>query len=81
MLTITIERRGLYGGMGMHLLRSVPNAAIMFLSFELVSKWLAKDTVQQRLAGFPKNMFQSAGSSSKLVLEVEVLGIPKSSRS
>lgn len=35
-------RRGLYGGMGMHLLRSVPNAAIMFLSFELVSAYITK---------------------------------------
>eukprot|EP00600_Ochromonadales_sp_CCMP1393_P005782 CAMPEP_0174957456 /NCGR_PEP_ID=MMETSP0004_2-20121128/2081_1 /TAXON_ID=420556 /ORGANISM="Ochromonas sp., Strain CCMP1393" /LENGTH=312 /DNA_ID=CAMNT_0016205565 /DNA_START=36 /DNA_END=971 /DNA_ORIENTATION=- len=36
-------RRGLYGGMGIHLLRSVPNAAVMFLSFELVSSWLARE--------------------------------------
>lgn len=28
--------------MGMHLLRSVPNAAVMFLSYELVSTWLDK---------------------------------------
>eukprot|EP01032_Pedospumella_encystans_P017511 gene17511-19950_t len=35
-------RSGLYGGMGMHLLRSVPNAAVMFLSYELVSAWLDK---------------------------------------
>ena len=28
--------------MGMHLLRSVPNAAVMFLSFELMSQWLEK---------------------------------------
>jgi len=26
----------------MHLLRSVPNAAVMFLSYELVSAWLDK---------------------------------------
>ena len=32
--------RGLYGGMGLHILRSVPNAAIMFVSFELCSKFL-----------------------------------------
>lgn len=34
--------RGLYNGMDMHLLRSVPNAAIMFLSFELVSNYLSR---------------------------------------
>lgn len=28
--------RGLYGGMGAHLIRVVPNAAIMFLTYELV---------------------------------------------
>ena len=33
-------QRGLYGGMGIHLARSVPNAAIMFLAFEISSKWL-----------------------------------------
>lgn len=30
-------RKGLYGGMGIHLSRSVPNAAIMFLAFEMTS--------------------------------------------
>lgn len=35
-------RKGLYGGMPIHLLRSVPNAAIMFLSFELVNQMLTK---------------------------------------
>ena len=35
-------RRGLYGGMGLHLLRSVPNAAVMFLTFEVVQKFLAE---------------------------------------
>jgi solute carrier family 25 protein 33/36 len=41
--------RGLYGGMGMHLLRSVPNTAIMFLSFELVKKWVDQQpTLQQQ---------------------------------
>ncbi len=32
--------RGLYSGLGMHLLRSVPNAAIMFASYEIVGAWL-----------------------------------------
>lgn len=36
--------RGLYGGMGTHLMRSVPNAAILFLSFELMSTWLQSQT-------------------------------------
>jgi len=35
-------RTGLYSGMGLHLLRSVPNAAIMFVSFELVSSFLKR---------------------------------------
>lgn len=38
--------RGLYGGMGLHLLRSVPNAAVMFVTFELVSNFLDKQTIQ-----------------------------------
>lgn len=37
--------RGLYGGMGIHTLRSVPNAAIMFLAFELSSKWLTDSSI------------------------------------
>jgi len=32
--------KGLYGGLFLHLARSVPNAAIMFVSFELVSGYL-----------------------------------------
>jgi hypothetical protein len=28
--------------MGIHLMRSVPNAAVMFVTFEVVSKWLQK---------------------------------------
>ena len=38
--------RGLYGGMGLHLLRSVPNAAVMFVTFELVSNFLDKQAAQ-----------------------------------
>ena len=34
--------KGLYGGLFLHLIRSVPNAAIMFVSFELVSNYLQK---------------------------------------
>lgn len=31
----------------MHLLRSVPNAAVMFLSFELMSKWLDQKAAER----------------------------------
>lgn len=34
--------RGLYGGMGAHLIRVVPNAAIMFLTYELVVEAFSK---------------------------------------
>ena len=40
-------RKGLYGGMGIHLARSVPNAAIMFLAFELSSKWLVSNSASE----------------------------------
>ena len=33
--------RGLYGGMGVHLVRVVPNTAILFYTYETVSRWLA----------------------------------------
>ena len=38
-------RKGLYAGMGMHLLKVVPNSAIMFLSYEIVNSWLSQFTV------------------------------------
>mmetsp|Transcript_15640 Transcript_15640/g.19067 ORF Transcript_15640/g.19067 Transcript_15640/m.19067 type:complete len:388 (-) Transcript_15640:321-1484(-) len=38
-------RKGLYAGMGPHLLKAVPNAAIMFLTYETVNTWLRKCTV------------------------------------
>lgn len=40
--------RGCYSGMGIHLARSVPNAAVMFLVFELTSKVLARGVEVQR---------------------------------
>lgn len=40
--------KGLYAGMGIHLARSVPNAAVMFLVFELTSKVLARGVEVQR---------------------------------
>lgn len=36
-------RIGLYGGLGTHLLRQVPNTAIMFLTYEAVVHCLAED--------------------------------------
>ena len=33
--------RGLYGGLGTHLLRVVPNTAILFFTYEKVAKFLA----------------------------------------
>lgn len=39
-------RRGLYAGMGVHLLKVVPNSAIMFLTYEVVNSWLGQFTVE-----------------------------------
>jgi len=33
-------RAGLYAGMGVHLMKVVPNSAIMFLTYEVVNAWL-----------------------------------------
>jgi solute carrier family 25 protein 33/36 len=33
---------GLYSGMGVHLVKVVPNSAIMFLCYEMVNAWLSK---------------------------------------
>ena len=38
-------RKGLYSGMGMHLLKVIPNTAIMFLTYEIVNSWLGRFTV------------------------------------
>jgi solute carrier family 25, member 33/36 len=35
---------GLYGGMGAHLTRTVPNAAFMFLFYELIVRWMGYST-------------------------------------
>lgn len=35
-------RKGLYAGMGTHLARVVPNAALMFYTFEVVVKWIER---------------------------------------
>ena len=41
-------RKGLYGGMGVHLAKVVPNSAIMFLTYEVVNSWLSGFTVVDR---------------------------------
>lgn len=38
-------RRGLYGGMGVHLMKVVPNSALMFLTYEVVRAWLSGFTI------------------------------------
>eukprot|EP00286_Rhodomonas_abbreviata_P024626 CAMPEP_0181296580 /NCGR_PEP_ID=MMETSP1101-20121128/4781_1 /TAXON_ID=46948 /ORGANISM="Rhodomonas abbreviata, Strain Caron Lab Isolate" /LENGTH=495 /DNA_ID=CAMNT_0023401457 /DNA_START=46 /DNA_END=1533 /DNA_ORIENTATION=+ len=50
-------KRGLYGGLGPHLMRVVPNTAIMFLSFEVLSRRLPDllerkpwEAVQERIS-------------------------------
>jgi solute carrier family 25 protein 33/36 len=49
--------RGLYGGVGLHLLRSVPNAAIMFVTFELVSNYL-QDKIDNNLPLIPTTIME-----------------------
>lgn len=38
-------RQGLYSGLGIHLIKVVPNSAFMFLTYELVRKWLGDFTI------------------------------------
>jgi len=40
-------RSGLYGGMGVHLMKVVPNSAIMFLTYEVVNSWLSQYSVKE----------------------------------
>lgn len=42
-------RKGLYAGMGTHLARVVPNAALMFYTFEVVVKWIEKRQKREAL--------------------------------
>jgi len=35
-------RQGLYAGLGVHLMKVVPNSAFMFLTYEIVRKWLGE---------------------------------------
>ena len=47
LIAVEEGRRGLYAGMGTHLLRVVPSTAIMFLTFETVVRWLERRQQQQ----------------------------------
>ena len=38
-------RKGLYSGMGIHLVKVVPNSAFMFLTYEIVRGWLSEFTI------------------------------------
>lgn len=38
-------RQGLYSGMGVHLMKVVPNSAMMFLTYEIVRSWLGEFTI------------------------------------
>ncbi|CAB9506967.1 dinucleotide transporter 2, mitochondrial [Seminavis robusta] len=38
-------RQGLYAGMGVHLMKVVPNSALMFLTYEVVRGWLGEFTI------------------------------------
>lgn len=40
-------RGGLYAGMGVHLVKVIPNSAIMFLTYEIVNTWLAQFTITE----------------------------------
>lgn len=40
-------RNGLYAGMGVHLVKVVPNSAIMFLTYEIVNSWLSQFTITE----------------------------------
>ena len=57
-------RKGLYGGMDIHLFRSVPNAAIMFLSYELMAGYL--ETAVDKFQAYKEGLQEkSAGKGNK----------------
>jgi len=41
-------RSGLYAGMGVHLMKVIPNSAIMFLTYEVVNTWLGTISVKEK---------------------------------
>ena len=57
-------RAGLYGGLGPHLMRVVPNTALMFMSYEILSRrlpaLLADPDLPRRLAAIPRAVASAA---------------------
>lgn len=49
-------RKGLYAGMGTHLARVVPNAALMFFTYEVVVKWIEKRQAMEKMRASSKKM-------------------------
>ena len=45
LILMHLSNPGLYSGMGVHLMKVVPNSAIMFLTYEVVNSWLGRFTV------------------------------------
>ena len=61
--------RGLYSGMSIHLARSVPNAALMFLSYELIGKFIARRSAEGlKAAASGKQSKQLKSKSSKKLI-------------
>jgi len=56
-------RQGLYGGMGVHLMKVVPNSAFMFLTYEVVRLWLGEFTI---VANKPKPSSRAGNSATAL---------------
>jgi len=54
-------KQGLYGGMGVHLMKVVPNSALMFLTYEVVRLWLGEFTI---VANKPKSSSSRARKSA-----------------
>lgn len=59
-------RQGLYGGLGPHLMRVVPNTALMFMSYEILSRRLpailADPLLPARIAGIPAAIAAAASA-------------------
>jgi solute carrier family 25 protein 33/36 len=70
-------RQGLYGGLGPHLMRVVPNTALMFMSYEILSRRLpailADPLLPARIAGLPA---AAAAAASAAVAPLRAL-IPR----
>ncbi len=59
-------RAGLYGGLGPHLMRVIPNTALMFMSYEILSRrlpaLLADPELPKRLAAIPRAIASAASA-------------------